>query len=393
MAKTYSKQTVAVQGGVLRSQFGETSEAIFLTQGFVYDSAEQAEARFSQAQPNEFTYSRYGNPTTRMLENRMAQIEGTEDGFATASGMAAVNGSLCAILKAGDHVVASRVLFGSCLYILENILPKFGIQVDFVDGTDNQQWAHKVKPNTRAVFFESLANPTLELVDVEFVSKLAQKNNAITIADNALATPLFLPAHELGINVVVYSTTKHTDGQGRAIGGIVLGTKDFIRGPLESYMKHSGGAPSPFNSWIMLKSLDTLNLRVNYQADTAMHVATNLEKSTKIRKVIYPHLKSHPQYTLAKKQMKKGGTVFAIEVEGGKEGAFRFMNNLKIFRVTNNFGDAKSLVTHPATTTHQRLTQAQRNSFGIHDGLVRVSVGLEDRDDILEDLDTAIQAI
>ncbi len=393
MPKSYSRQTQAVQGGILRSQFGETSEAIYLTQGFVYDSAEQAEARFIEAEADEFIYSRYGNPTVRMFEHRMAQLEGKEDGFATASGMAAVNGSLCSMLKAGDHVVSSRVLFGSCLYILENILPSFGVRVDFVDGIDHDQWTRTVKPETRAIFLESLSNPTLEVIDVEFVSSLAKKNGAVLIVDNAMASPLFFPVAEQGADVVVYSATKHIDGQGRALGGIILGSGDYIRGPLESYLKHTGGALSPFNAWIMLKSLETLSLRANRQADSALQMATQLAQSDKIARVIYPHLRSHPQYDLAKRQMNKGGTVFSIVIEGGKEAAFRFMNNLKICRISNNFGDAKSLVTHPATTTHQRLTQEQRDVVGISDGMVRVSVGLEETADLLDDLTTALGAI
>ena len=393
MGKSYSKQTESVQGGILRSQYGETSEAIFMTQGFVYQSAEEAEKRFSESKSNEFTYSRYGNPTSRMLESRMSQLEGAEDGYATSSGMAAVNGSLFSILQAGDHIVSSKALFGSCLYILEIILPNYGVNVDFVDGTDNQQWIEKINPETKAVFFESISNPTLELVDVEFVCHLAKQNQALSIVDNAMATPLFLPSAEFGADVVVYSTTKHTDGQGRALGGMVLGTKEYIRGPLESYMKHTGGSPSPFNSWIFLKSLDSLALRVNYQADTALALAEQLEKSPKIKKVIYPHLKSHPQYDLAKTQMKKGGTVFSIEMDGGKEKAFQFMNNLNIFRVSNNFGDSKSLVTHPATTTHKRLTSEQRETLGISDGIIRVSVGLEDKDDLMDDLESALLTI
>ena len=387
------KQTKAVQGGTMRSQFGETSEAIFLTQGFVYDSPEQAEDRFIEAKENEFIYSRYGNPTVRMFENRMAMVEGLADSFATASGMAGVNGALCSSLSAGDKVVSSRALFGSCLYILENVLPRFGINVEFVDGTDNTQWKEKVTPDTRAIFVETVSNPTLEVIDLEFVSTLAKRNGAILIADNALASPQFLRAGEHGADIVVYSATKHIDGQGRSLGGVVIGSREYIRGPFEAYLKHTGGAISPFNAWIMLKGLETLALRTNYQADSALKISRELEGLATFSKVIYPHLASHPQYALAKRLMAKGGTVFAIDFEGGKDASFKFMNNLEIVRISNNFGDAKSLVTHPATTTHQRLGEEQRRRLGITDGLVRVSVGLENTDDLLEDLVTAAKSI
>ncbi len=375
----------------MRSQFGETSEAIYLTQGFVYDSPEQAEERFIEAGENEFIYSRYGNPTVRIFENRMAMIEGHEDAFATASGMAGVNGALCSTLSAGDTVVSSRALFGSCLFILENVLPRFGVKVEFVDGTDSEQWVSKVNEDTKAIFIETVSNPTLEVIDLDFVSKLAKKYGAILIADNALASPQFLRAGESGADIVVYSATKHIDGQGRSLGGIVIGSKEYIRGPFESYLKHTGGAISPFNAWIMIKGLETLELRTNYQANSALKICRELEGLDKLSKVIYPHLPSHPQYPLAKGLMSKGGTVFALEFEGSKEASFRFMNNLEIVRISNNFGDAKSLVTHPATTTHQRLSEEQRSSLGISDGLVRVSVGLENTDDLIEELVSAVK--
>lgn len=387
------KQTLAVHGGTLRSQFGETSEAIYLTQGFVYSSPEQAEERFIEAGENEFIYSRYGNPTVRMFENRMALLEGLEDAFATASGMAGVNGALFSNLSAGDTIVSSRALFGSCLYILENVLPRFGVKVEFVDGTDNAQWESKVNPDTKVIFVETVSNPTLEVIDLEFVCNLAKKNDAIVIADNALASPQFFKAGKLGADIVVYSATKHIDGQGRSLGGIVIGTKDYIRGQFESYLKHTGGAISPFNAWIMLKGLETLTVRTNYQADSALKIASELEGLSNLSKVIYPHLSSHPQYNLARELMSRGGTVFALDFEGGKEASFKFMNKLEIVKISNNFGDAKSLVTHPATTTHQRLSEEQRSRLGISDGLVRVSVGLENTEDLLEDLETAIKTI
>lgn len=387
------KQTLAVHGGTLRSQFGETSEAIYLTQGFVYSSPEQAKERFIEAGENEFIYSRYGNPTVRMFENRMALLEGLEDAFATASGMAGVNGALFSNLSAGDTIVSSRALFGSCLYILENVLPRFGVKVEFVDGTDNAQWESKVNPDTKVIFVETVSNPTLEVIDLEFVCNLAKKNDAIVIADNALASPQFFKAGKLGADIVVYSATKHIDGQGRSLGGIVIGTKDYIRGQFESYLKHTGGAISPFNAWIMLKGLETLTVRTNYQADSALKIASELEGLSNLSKVIYPHLSSHPQYNLARELMSRGGTVFALDFEGGKEASFKFMNKLEIVKISNNFGDAKSLVTHPATTTHQRLSEEQRSRLGISDGLVRVSVGLENTEDLLEDLETAIKTI
>ena len=387
------KQTLAVHGGALRSQFGETSEAIYLTQGFVYSSPEQAEERFIEAGENEFIYSRYGNPTVRMFENRMALLEGLEDAFATASGMAGVNGALFSNLSAGDTIVSSRALFGSCLYILENVLPRFGVKVEFVDGTDNAQWESKVNPDTKVIFVETVSNPTLEVIDLEFVCNLAKKNDAIVIADNALASPQFFKAGKLGADIVVYSATKHIDGQGRSLGGIVIGTRGYIRGQFESYLKHTGGAISPFNAWIMLKGLETLTVRTNYQADSALKIASELESLSNLSKVIYPHLPSHPQYNLARELMSRGGTVFALDFEGGKEASFKFMNNLEILKLSNNFGDAKSLVTHPATTTHQRLGKEQRSRLGISDGLVRVSVGLENTDDLIEDLETAINSI
>ncbi len=377
----------------MRSQFGETSEAIYLTQGFVYSNPEQAEERFIEAGENEFIYSRYGNPTVRMFENRMALLEGLEDAFATASGMAGVNGSLFSNLSAGDTIVSSRALFGSCLYILENVLPRFGVKVEFVDGTDNAQWESKVNPDTKVIFVETVSNPTLEVIDLEFVCNLAKKNDAIVIADNALASPQFFKAGKLGADIVVYSATKHIDGQGRSLGGIVIGTKDYIRGQFESYLKHTGGAISPFNAWIMLKGLETLTVRTNYQADSALKIASELEGLSNLSKVVYPHLPSHPQYNLARELMSRGGTVFALDFEGGKEASFKFMNKLKIVKISNNFGDAKSLVTHPATTTHQRLSEEQRSRLGISDGLVRVSVGLENTEDLLEDLETAIKTI
>ena len=389
----WKTRTKLVHEGIRRSQYGEVSEAIFLTQGFVYDSAEAAEARFLKAGEDEFIYARYGNPTVRMFEDRIAALEGCEDAFATASGMAAVNGALMSCLKAGDRVVASRALFGSCLYILEDVLPRFGVDVAFVDGTDMDQWRDAITAGTRAVFFETISNPALEVVDIEAVSELAHAAGAIVIADNVFATPIFSRAVAQGADVVVYSATKHIDGQGRALGGVVLGTREFIRKTLEPYLKHTGAAMSPFTAWIMLKGLETLDLRVRAQAETAIRLAEALEDDPRLARVIYPHLASHPQVDLARRQMEQGGTVLSLDLAGGQAAAFAFLNALQIVTISNNLGDAKSIVTHPATTTHQRLSEETRAALGITPGLVRLSVGLEDADDLLRDLCQALDMI
>ncbi len=382
--------TRAVHAGTRRSQYGEVSEAIFMTQGFVYDTAEQAEARFEQAGPDEFIYARYGNPTVAMFEDRIASLEGTEDAFATASGMAAVNGALMSILKAGDHMVAARALFGSCLYIAEEILPRFGVEVTFVDGSNLAEWEAAIRPDTRAVFFELLSNPTLEVVDIEAVAKLAHAQGALVVCDNVFATPVYSRATAQGVDIIIYSTTKHIDGQGRALGGVILGSRALIRKVVEPYMKHTGGSMSPFTAWIMLKGLETMRLRVREQTETAAKLATALEGHAQLRKVIYPGLPSHPQHALALRQMGAGGTMLAIEVAGGKEGSYRFLNACKIGVISNNLGDAKTILTPPAFTTHQRLPQDQKDALGITPGLVRVSVGLEDADDLLADFMQAL---
>lgn len=390
MTKDWKTRTKLVHDGIRRSQYGEMAEAVFLTQGFAYPSAEAAESRFVKAGEDEFIYARYGNPTTRMFEERIAGLEGTEDAFATASGMAAVNGALTSCLRAGDHVVSSRALFGSCLYILEEVLTRFGVHVTFVDGADLAQWKAAVRPGTKAVFFESMSNPTLELVDIEGVSDIAHAVGAIVIVDNVFATPIFSRAVEQGADVVVYSTTKHIDGQGRALGGVICGTKEFIRKTVEPYMKHTGGSMSPFTAWMHLNGLATLDLRCRAMADGALKVAKALERNAKVSKVIYPGLASHPQHGLAMAQMGSGGTLVTFEVEGGKDAAFRFMNALEIASISNNLGDAKSIATHPATTTHQRLPQDQKDALGITPGLIRLSVGLEDADDLIADLEQAL---
>ncbi|HBN32064.1 MAG: O-succinylhomoserine sulfhydrylase [Rhodobacterales bacterium] len=389
---TWKTKTKLVHAGTRRSQYGEVSEAIFLTQGFVYDNAEAAEARFIKTGDDEFIYARYGNPTVRMFEERIAALEGAEDAFATASGMAAVNGALFSALKAGDHVVSAKALFGSCLYIIETLLPRFGVEVTFVDGTDLDAWRAAVRPDTKLCFLEALSNPTLEVIDIAGVAKITHKNNALLMVDNVFATPIFQRTLTLGADVVIYSATKHIDGQGRCLGGVVLGSREFIRKTLEPYLKHTGGALSPFSAWVMLKGLETLDLRCNAQADAALTLAQALEGHPKLTRTIYPSLASHPQQALAARQMTKGGTVLSLDIKGGRDGAFRFLNALQIILISNNLGDAKSLVTHPATTTHQRLTIEQRQVLGIGDGLVRVSIGLEDVDDLLADILDALDS-
>ncbi len=393
MAKDWKKRTKLVHAGSRRSQYGEVSEAIFLTQGFVYDSAEQAAGRFEQAGDDEFIYARYGNPTVRMFEERIAALEGAEDAFATASGMAAVNAALSSLLKAGDHVVSARALFGSCLYILEEVLTRFGVDVTFVDGTDLDQWRAAMRPDTKAVFLESMSNPTLEVIDLPSVAKIAHEVGATVVVDNVFTTPVFSRALELGADVVVYSATKHIDGQGRALGGVVLGTRDYVRKTLEPYIKHTGGAMSPFTAWVMLKGLETIDLRVHAQADSALALARALEGDNRLERVIFPGLPAHPQHEVAMAQLEKGGTVISLDLKGGQEAAFRFLNALRIVVISNNLGDAKSIVTHPTTTTHQRLTDEQREVLGISPGLVRISVGLEDIDDLTADIFQALDAI
>lgn len=390
---TWKTKTKLVHSGSRRSQYGEVSEAIFLTQGFVYETAEAAEARFIKTGDDEFIYARYGNPTVRMFEERIAALEGAEDAFATASGMAAVNGALFSVLKAGDHVVSAKALFGSCLYIIETLLPRFGVEVSFVDGTDLDAWRAAIRPDTKLCFLEALSNPTLEVIDIAGVAAIAHENNALLMVDNVFATPIFQRTLDLGADVVIYSATKHIDGQGRCLGGVVLGTSDFIRKTLEPYLKHTGGALSPFNAWVMLKGLETLDLRCNAQADTALVLAQALNGHPKLARTIYPTLASHPQTALAARQMTKGGTVLSLDIKGGQVAAFRFLNALGIILISNNLGDAKSLVTHPATTTHQRLTDEQRTALGISDGLVRISIGLEDVDDLLADIQGGLSQV
>lgn len=387
----WKTRTNLVHGGTRRSQYNEVSEAIFLTQGFVYDTAEQAEARFIKTGEDEFIYARYGNPTVAMFEERIALLEGAEDAFATASGMAAVNGALMSLLKAGDHVVAARALFGSCLYILEDILRRFGVEVTLVDGTDLDAWRAAVREDTKVVFFESMSNPTLEVIDVAAVAEIAHSVGAVVVVDNVFSTPVFSKAIEQGADVVIYSATKHIDGQGRALGGVILGTQEFIHGTLEPYMKHTGGSMSPFNAWVMLKGLETIDLRVRAQAESALKVAEALDGHAKLERMIYPGLKGHAQNALVQTQLGgKGGTVVSLDIKGGQAAAFRFLNALNVAVISNNLGDAKSIATHPATTTHQRLPDDQKVELGITPGLVRFSIGLEDADDLVADIKQAL---
>ena len=392
MKDDWNTRTKLVHGGTRRSQYNEVSEAIFLTQGFVYDSAEQAEARFIETGPDEFIYARYGNPTVAMFEERIAALEGAEDGFATASGMAAVSGALTSLLRAGDHVVAARALFGSCLYVLEDVLGRFGVEVTFVDGTDIDQWRAAVREGTRAVFFETIANPTLEVIDVTEVSAIAHAVGALVIVDNVFATPVFSRVIEMGADVVVYSATKHIDGQGRALGGVILGTREFIRKTVEPYMKHTGGAMSPFTAWIMLKGLETIDLRVRAQAASALAITDAVQDHDKLLRAIYPGHPSHAQHALVLRDMGAGGTVVSLDIKGGQAAAFRFLNALEIILISNNLGDAKSIATHPATTTHQRLTEDQKATLGITPGLVRISIGIEDTNDLIADIMQALHA-
>lgn len=389
----WNNRTKLVHGGIRRSQYNEVSEAIFLTQGFVYDNAEQAEARFIETGPDEFIYARYGNPTVSMFEQRIALLEGAEDAFATASGMAAVNGALTSVLKAGDHVVSAKALFGSCLHILENILANFGVDVTFVDGPNLDEWRAAVRPETKLCFFESMSNPTLEVIDIKGVSEIAHSVGALVVVDNVFSTPVFSKAIEQGADVIVYSATKHIDGQGRALGGVVLGTKDFIRGTLEPYMKHTGGSLSPFNAWVMLKGLETIDLRVRAQAESALQIAEAVQGHPALIRTIYPGLKSHAQNALVQTQLGgKGGTVLSLDINGGKDAAFKFLNAMNIAVISNNLGDAKSIATHPATTTHQRLSDELKDELGITPGLIRFSVGLEDAGDLIADITAALEA-
>ena len=390
MKKKFKLDTNLVRGGLTRSNFKETSEAIFLNSGFVYDSAEQAEAIFLGKKKG-FQYSRYANPTVEMFEQRLALLDGSEACFATASGMAAVFGSMMCQLKAGDHVVSASALFGSCRYILNDILPKFGIEVSFIDGKNIKEWNKSIQKNTKIFFFESPSNPCLEIIDIKQVCNLAKKNKITTIVDNIFASPVLQQPVKFGADVVIYSGTKHIDGQGRAMGGAVCSTNKFKENILKPFLRHTGPCISPFNAWVLLKSLETIKIRVLSQSDNALQIASFLEKHKKIEQVYYPGLKSFPQYALAKKQQSAGGTMIAFKVKGRKKDAFKVINKLNIFDISNNLGDSKSLVTHPTTTTHKVLGEEARLSLGITPNLIRLSIGLEDINDLKEDLSNSLK--
>jgi O-succinylhomoserine sulfhydrylase len=391
-ASRYRPETRLVHAGILRSQFGETSEALFLTQGYVYDSSAQAERRFKNEEPG-YQYSRFANPTVAMFEARMAAFEGAEAARATATGMAAVTVALLGQVKAGDHVVAAKALFGSCRYVVEEFLPRYGVTSTLVDGTDLKQWKNAVRPNTKTFFLESPTNPNLEIIDIAEVAKIAHKAGATLVVDNVFATPLWQSPLALGADCVVYSATKHIDGQGRCLGGVVLASEKFIQDNVHNLIRQTGPSISPFNAWVLLKGLETLSVRVRRQTDTAATVAVALVDHPKVTRMIYPGRPDHPQAKIAQKQMKGGSTLVAFEVKGGKAGAFRFQDALKLVRISNNLGDAKSLITHPATTTHQRIGAAARAELGISDGMVRLSCGLEHPDDLCEDLLAALDAV
>ena len=373
----------------MRSQFGETSEALFLTQGHVYDSAEQAEARFLNKDPG-FQYARFSNPTVSMLETRMATFEGAGACRATATGMAAVTAAVMAPLKAGDHVVAAQALFGSCRYVVEDHLPRYGMSSTLVDGTDIEAWRKAVTPKTKLFFLETPSNPTLEVIDIAAVAALAKEVGALLVVDNVFATPLFQRPLQLGADLVCYSATKHIDGQGRCLGGLVLGSHDLINGDIQTFLRQTGPAISPFNAWVMLKALETLPLRIRQQAANAEKVARWLKEQPGLGKVIFCGDPDHPQSEIIARQMSGPSTLIAFEAKGGKDGAFKLLNQLKLIRISNNLGDAKSLIVHPATTTHQRFTPEVRATMGIGDGLIRLSIGLEHADDLIADLDRAI---
>jgi len=393
MSKTWRPATQLVHNGTLRSQFGETSEAIYLTQGFVYDTSEAAEARF-KGETDGFIYARYGSPTNDMFEKRMCALEGAEDARATASGMAAVSAAILCQLKAGDHIVAARALFGSCRWVVETLAPKYGIECTLVDGRFVENWEKAIRPNTKVFFLESPTNPTLEVVDIAAVAKLANQIGAKVVVDNVFATPLFQKPLELGAHIVVYSAPKHIDGQGRSLGGVILPDKQGIDEPLQDYFRHTGPAMSPFTAWTLLKGIETLPLRVAQQTTNAAKVADFLAEQTgKVARVIYPGRKDHPQADIIAKQMSGCSTLVAFELKGGKEAAFKLQNALDIVKISNNLGDSKSLITHPATTTHKNLTDEARAELGISPGTVRFSAGIEDSEDLVEDFARALEQV
>ena len=384
--------TQLVHGGTLRSQFGETAEAIFMTQSYVYDSAEQAERRFKGDEPG-FIYSRYANPTVAMFEERMRLMEGAQAARATASGMAAVTSVFLSWLRAGDHVVAAKALFGSCRYVVEDLLPRYGIKSTLVDGNDLRAWKRAARRNTKAFFLESPTNPTLEVIDIAAVAEIAHQAGAKLVVDNVFATPLYQRPLELGADIVVYSATKHIDGQGRCLGGVILADSQFVSDHLHTFLRQTGPSMSPFNAWVLLKGLETLPLRVRQQTASAAELADRLAGHKRISRVLYPGRADHPQAEIAARQMTGGSTMVSFEVKGGRKGAFAVENALSVIGISNNLGDAKSLITHPSTTTHQRLSEEARQELGITQGLLRLSVGLEDVEDLAEDLIGALDGV
>jgi len=390
--KSRKPATLLVHGGTLRSQFNETSEALFLNSGFVYDSSEAAESTFKNNGPG-FIYSRFSNPTVEMFQQRIALLEGADEARGLASGMAAVTTAVMAQVRAGDHAVAARALFGGCRFVMEEFLPRWGVESTLVDGRDPQNFEKAMRPNTKVVFIETPTNPTLDLVDIEAVAKIAHAHGALLIVDNVFATALWQKPLQLGADLVCYSATKHIDGQGRTLGGVVAGRKELISGDVHKFIRQTGPSMSPFNAWVLLKGLETFPLRVRQMTESAAKVADFLAGHPKVAKVMYPHHKSHPQYALAKKQMAAGSTLVAFEVKGGKEAAFKVGDNLAIIVTSNNLGDAKSIIAHPATTTHQRFDEAVRQEMGITQSLLRLSVGLEDADDLIADLSYGLDQI
>jgi O-succinylhomoserine sulfhydrylase len=386
--KKWSAETQLVHGGGLRSEFNETSEAIFMNSGYSYPSSQHAEDLFlNKLNGHHYNYSRFANPTLEMFQERMALLEGAEAARAFSTGMSAVTNAVMSQVRAGDHIVAARALFGGCRYVVEDLMPRFGVASTLVDGRDAQNFERAMRPNTKLVFLETPTNPTLELVDIAAVAKIAKAHGARLIVDNVFATPLFRHPLLLGADLVTYSATKHIDGQGRTLGGVVLGSKALIEGDVHMLLRQTGPSLSPFNAWVLLKSLETMPIRVRQMTDSAVKVADFLAGHPKIQRIAYPHHKSHPQYELASRQMSSGSTLIALEVKGGREAAFKLSDSLNIILISNNLGDAKSLITHPATTTHARFTEAVRLESGITQGLLRLSIGLENPDDLIRDLE------
>ncbi len=385
-------RTQAVRGGQKRTAFQETAEALFLTSGYAYEAAEEAEARF-KGEAEGYQYTRFGNPTVSMFEQRMAALEGAPVARATASGMAAVTATFLCALRSGDHIIGAKAMFGSCRHVIAEILPRFGITHTLVDGGDVEAWADAIKPNTKMLFLETPANPTLAIVDLKAIAKLADKAGALLVVDNAFATPALQRPMEHGAHIVIHSSTKYIDGQGRCLGGVILCGQDFLKNHLQVFLRNTGPSMSPFNAWVHLKSLETLDLRMRAHCENALKVADFLASQSKIARVLYPFRADHPQHALARAQMEGGGGVVTFDIKGGKEAAYRFANALELIDISNNLGDTKSLITHPATTTHQRLSPEARAGLGVTEGMMRLSVGLEDAADLCEDIEQALKAV